>query len=106
MASRVRLFVAGGKGFGVCVFADNHPDRAAEDGQALEAGEGGPQDRQVLRVRHGRVAAAYGHFRAHRPLARLYMVSLFFKSFLYFVFENLRMPSCQPILLLFKNDMS
>lgn len=75
------------KGFGVCVFADDHPDRAAEDCQAVEAGEGRPQDRQVLRVRHGRAAAAYGHVRAHRPLACLYMVRFFlFGNFVFFFF--------------------
>lgn len=60
----------------VSVFADDHAHRPAQDCETPEAGESSAQDRPLLRVRHGRASAAYGHLRPHSSLAGVYMVSV------------------------------
>ena len=57
------------------IFADNDPDRAAEDCAAAAAGARGAQDRPLLGVRRGRPRPPHGHVRPHRALARLHLVS-------------------------------
>jgi len=53
---------------------DHNPHRSPEDRQAVEAGPGGAEDRQVFGIWCGGLAPADGHFRADRPLAGVHMV--------------------------------
>lgn len=54
--------------------ADHDAHRSPEDRQAAEAGQGGAEDRQVLRVRCRGAPPADGHVRSDSPLVGVHMV--------------------------------
>ena len=56
--------------------SDDDPDRPAEDRSPAAPGEGGAEDRPVLRVRRRGPHPPHGHVRAHSALAGLHMVRI------------------------------